>query len=422
MTNGGAGLASGQFGVNGGLLLGQGGKRATAAQLALDDLEGQGDKHLEDNWDDGEGFYITRIGEVIGNRYMVRSALGKGVFSTVLSCTDMAASKDAAAAAAGDAGAAAGAASVNGVVAVKLIRNNDVMRKAAQKEVEILQLLGEHDKDGKRHCVRLLTSFDHRSHTAMVFESHAMNLRETLKKFGKDVGINIKSVRSYAKQLLVALKHIASLRIVHADIKPDNILVSGDFRTVMLCDFGSAFYETDSDNDPTPYLVSRFYRSPEITLGLEYNRQLDLWSVGTCIFELFTGNVMFPGRDNNHMLALQMDMKGRFSNKTLKRHLLSYGNMERQGHFSGEGDFRFRQVGIDKVTGKGVVRFVDIPSQPVVSLKKALLACKAGADEAKVVLEAADLLEKMLHLEPEKRLQVRACLEHPFIKGAGRSS
>jgi serine/threonine protein kinase len=37
---------------------------------------------------------------------------------------------------------------------------------------------------------------------------------------------------------------------------------------VKLCDFGSAFRETDSDNDPTPYLVSRFYRAPEIILGL----------------------------------------------------------------------------------------------------------------------------------------------------------
>jgi len=58
---------------------------------------------------------------------------------------------------------------------------------------------------------------------AMVFESYAMNLRETLKKFGKNVGINIKSVRAYTKQLLVALRHIGGLRIVHADIKPDNM-------------------------------------------------------------------------------------------------------------------------------------------------------------------------------------------------------
>ena len=43
---------------------------------------------------------------------------------------------------------------------------------------------------------------------------------------------------------------------------------------IKLCDFGSAFRETDTDNDPTPYLVSRFYRAPEIILGLEYNRQV----------------------------------------------------------------------------------------------------------------------------------------------------
>jgi serine/threonine-protein kinase PRP4 len=44
-----------------------------------------------------------------------------------------------------------------------------------------------------------------------------------------------------------------------------------------LCDFGSAFKEDASDNDPTPYLVSRFYRAPEIILGFEYDRAVDLW-------------------------------------------------------------------------------------------------------------------------------------------------
>lgn len=248
-----------------------------------------------------------------------------------------------------------------------------------------------------------------------MFDSYAMNLRETLNKFGRKVGINIKSVKAYAKQLLIALKHIASLRIVHADIKPDNILVSEDFRTIKLCDFGSAFKETDPDNDPTPYLQSRFYRAPEILLALEYNRQIDLWSVACCIYELFTGNIMFAGRDNNQMLNLHMQMKGRFANKTIKRHIASYDLLERLPHFT--EDFRFRQIGIDKVTEKPVIRFVDINPQPVTNIKKTLLSCKAGADDQRLVIDAADLLEKMCSLEPEKRMQVRACLEHPFIKG-----
>lgn len=72
----------------------------------------------------------------------------------------------------------------------------------------------------------------------------------------------------YGKQLMIALRLLMEIQVVHADIKLDNILCSGDLKQVKLCDFGSAFRETDTDNDPTPYLVSRFYRAPEIILGM----------------------------------------------------------------------------------------------------------------------------------------------------------
>jgi len=65
----------------------------------------------------------------------------------------------------------------------------------------------------------------------------------------------------------------------------------------------SAFFETDHDNDPTPYLVSRFYRPPEVILGLEYDRNVDLWSASVTLAELFTGSVLFPGQSNNDMLV-----------------------------------------------------------------------------------------------------------------------
>ncbi len=80
--------------------------------------------------------------------------------------------------------------------------------------------------------MRLLLAFEYRLHTALVFTYQAMNLRETLKKFGKDVGINVTAIRLYSRQLFSALKFLGELSIVHADIKLDNILCSADLKQV----------------------------------------------------------------------------------------------------------------------------------------------------------------------------------------------
>lgn len=63
----------------------------------------------------------------------------------------------------------------------------------------------------------------------------------------------------------------------------------------------SAFRETDPDNDPTPYLVSRWYRAPEIVMGLDYDKSIDLWSVGVTLFELYKGAPVLPGVNNNEV-------------------------------------------------------------------------------------------------------------------------
>lgn len=90
-----------------------------------------------------------------------------------------------------------------------------------------------------------------------------MNLRDVLKKFGGDVGLNIKAVKVYSKQLLNALFLLKRATLLHADIKPDNILLNEKMNVLKLSDLGSASYITD--NEFTPYLVSRYYRAPEIS-------------------------------------------------------------------------------------------------------------------------------------------------------------
>jgi serine/threonine protein kinase len=131
---------------------------AAAAAAAAAGLE---EGHDDDN-DDGEGYYKTRAGEMLQGRYLVRGALGKGVFSTVLSCVDMQQQQQQQ-----QQQQAAGVDSQQALVAIKLIRNNDVMRKAAQKEMKILTEISRTDPDDRRHCVRLLATFDHRQHVRM---------------------------------------------------------------------------------------------------------------------------------------------------------------------------------------------------------------------------------------------------------------
>ena len=317
-------------------------------------MEGD-DPLLESNWDDGEGYYSTRVGEVVCDRYRVMGEVGKGVFSTAIKCIDVK--------------------KHDNLVVLKIIRNNDIMRKASEKEIFLLQLIAQTDPQNKKHCVRLLGNTEYRNHVVLAFECLGMNLRETVKKFGKHVGINVTAVRLYARQLFVALRHLTELKIVHADIKPDNILVSEDLKQVKICDFGSAFRETDSDNDPTPYLQSRFYRAPEIVLGLNYDRMIDLWSVGACLYELFTGHVMFAGRTNNEMIRLHMEYKGKIPNKVVKAHQRSFDILELDPHF--DSDFKFKMHDIDPVTNKPIMRLVDITA-PKKNIATILLQSKVS--------------------------------------------
>ena len=98
-----------------------------------------------------------------------------------------------------------------------------------------------------------------------------INLRELTKKYGRGIGLNIAAVSKYAAQMLLSLYHLRNCGVLHADVKPDNILVSASRTMVKLADFGSAMFS--GDNEITPYLVSRFYRAPEVILGLKYGKQ-----------------------------------------------------------------------------------------------------------------------------------------------------
>ncbi|ORZ20020.1 kinase-like domain-containing protein [Lobosporangium transversale] len=342
---------------------------------------------LVDNWDDAEGYYRFGHGEILDGRYLVTSVLGKGVFSSVVKARDTKAD--------------------DAEVAIKILRSNETMYKAGKKELEILKRLMANDPHNRKHIIRLLRHFDHRGHLCLVFESLSMNLREVLKKFGKDVGLNINAVRIYAQQLFLALSLLKKSNILHADIKPDNILVNEAKNVLKLCDLGSA--SDTSENEITPYLVSRFYRAPEIILGLPYDPALDMWSIGCTLYELFTGKILFSGRSNNQMLKHMMDLKGPFSKKMIRKGQF-YLN-----HF--DEDCNFLSVEVEKVTQKDVVKTIQV-SKPTKDLKTRLMPYTANMSPADVIQvnHFINLLERCLHLNPEHRITPQEALVHPFIK------
>jgi len=342
----------------------------------------------EDNWDDADGYYNTRSNEIMNDRYEIVSSRGKGVFSTVLFAKDIKAGDN--------------------IRAIKMIRANDVMYRAGQKEIKIANSLSADDPHNKKHIVRLLEHFEHKGHLCMVFEPMYMNLREVLRQFGRGVGININAVQAYSKQLFIALQHMKNHGIIHCDLKPDNILVNRQKNLIRVCDLGSAMYLTEVEI--TPYVCSRFYRPPEVILGLPYDCSLDMWSIACCIFELFTGKIMFQGRTNNHMLKLHQEIKGKIPQRMVRKGVL--------GETYFDEEFKFMSEEVDPLSKQEVIKRILYVDKPNKDLKSELLGSNDApvGEEAKKLTQLVDLLDKALILDPARRLTVQQALAHPFLK------
>lgn len=347
---------------------------------------------MADSWDDAEGYYRTIVGELLNKRYRVKRFLGQGVFSSVIMAADTSDNDK--------------------PVAIKVIRQNEVMQRAGLKEKRMLERLASADPSDKMHIVRMLGSFTHKGHLCLCFELMHQNLREVVRKYGRGTGLNLEAVRIYAVHMLLALDHLRRCQVIHGDIKPDNCFISEQKNMVKLGDLGSAC--DISEREITPYLVSRFYRAPEVILGIPYDYSIDVWSLGVTLFELFTGKIMFPGKNNNHMLELMMEAKGHIANRMLRR-----GQLWQQ-HFEDNGgsamDFVSRSK--DKVTGM-VISKQKVFSKPTNDIKTQILqAVPAGAlpGEIQMVTQFAALLSDCLELNPDKRITPIEALKHPFFK------
>ncbi|KAI1279198.1 kinase-like domain-containing protein [Xylaria sp. FL0933] len=340
--------------------------------------------------DDKDGYYKIRIGEIMNGRYQVQSTLGKGMFSGVARAVDITNKK---------------------LVAIKMMRNNDALRKGGFTEIAILQKLNDADPENRKHIVKFERHFEHKGHLCLAFENLSLNLREVLRKFGNNIGINLSATRAYAHQIFVALAHLRKCSIIHADLKPDNILVNETRNVLKICDLGTAIDRSDAataHTEITPYLVSRFYRAPEIILGMPYDYAIDMWSIGCTLYELYTGKILFAGDSNNQMLKAIMEIRGKFSPKLYKRGEMSHLHFDEVGNFiSAERD---------KALGKTTIRTLAIV-KPTRDLRTRLMAASGGMNdvESRDLNNFIDLLERCLALNPDKRITPSEALKHPFF-------
>ena len=207
----------------------------------------------------------------------------------------------------------------------------------------------------------------------MIFEFIGQNLFEYAKNMNE---IPEYKIRNISFQILQGLAYMHKNNFFHRDMKPENILISGD--QVKLADFGLA---RDINSEPpfTDYVATRWYRSPEVILNSKvYSSPIDIFALGAIIAELYTGVPLFPGKEASDQMNKICEVLGTPSQSDWNE---GY-DLANQIHF------KFPQF-----RGKKLKNVINRASD-----------------------NAINLLEMMLCFNPSKRPSAVKCLQHPFFQ------
>lgn len=237
-------------------------------------------------FDNQHGDYRYLLNDHIAYRYEIIKELGKGSFGVVLRAFDHLKKE---------------------FVALKILRNRKKLHKQGLVEIKLIEDLNKGDPADKKNIVRLRDSFKFRNHICITFELLSINLYEFIKN-NDFRGVSLRLTKRFAIQILVSLLYMAEHKIIHCDLKPENILLRNINKSgIKIIDYGSGCHENQRIYT---YIQSRFYRAPEIILGIPYTWAIDMWSFGWILFELYTGYPLFAGEDEQEQLQWIMEIKG----------------------------------------------------------------------------------------------------------------
>ncbi|KAA0166865.1 hypothetical protein FNF31_01240 [Cafeteria roenbergensis] len=257
----------------------------------------------------GRSFYQVKVSHetmYIDKRYQKLSYIGGGAYGFVCAATDTVSKRR---------------------VAIKKIR--DVFRdlvdgKRILREIKLLRHLGGHQNIIWILDIMVYPNSTNFRDLYIVTDlmdtdlSHIISSRQTLSD---------SHIKYFLYQILRGLKYVHSAGVLHRDLKPQNVLVNANCELVV-CDFGLAraigrrvdepsdesaaeAAAAGGEGDLTSYVVTRWYRAPELLCGAGmYDAAVDIWAVGCILAEILGRRAPFPGRNFNHMIQLIVDCLG----------------------------------------------------------------------------------------------------------------
>uniref|UniRef100_A0A8P4KKQ1 Protein kinase domain-containing protein n=1 Tax=Dicentrarchus labrax TaxID=13489 RepID=A0A8P4KKQ1_DICLA len=265
--------------------------------------------------------------------------------------------------------------------AIKVNKNLPSVFHQARAEIAILKRLQCLDPD-TCNIVKWNGYFFDRDHICLNFELLDQSLYSYM--VGRDFrGLSMAELRPILFQLATTLSHLRSMDIVHADLKPDNVMIVDSKKQplkVKLIDFGLA--RPVSAVEPGVCVQTTWYRAPEVMLHLPFDEAIDMWSLGLVAAELATGSPLYPGDTDYDVLRFILETQGQPADDVLDRGMGT------------EYYFREQRHGQQRWMFKSPEQFADHQTE------QRLLV---------------DLIKRMLELDPEQRIKPLEVLQHPFF-------
>ncbi|CAD8094604.1 unnamed protein product [Paramecium primaurelia] len=334
--------------------------------------------------------------------YICEALLGAGTFGQVIKC------------------------SIEGTkqqVAIKIIKNQPAFQKQQKIEINVLRTLQTFSKEQNiqnNRIIQLNDQFPHKKHACLVFPLLAQNLFEVMKT-NKQEAFSVSLVRKFLNQIVTGLTVAEQCGVVHADLKPENIMIEQkqpilDDCSLQIIDFGSSCFL--NDKHPYIYIQSRFYRAPEIILeNHNYTTKIDIWSLGCIAVELLYGNPLFPCFDQYSCLERiiqvtkpTITMQGYVKNAPASK---KYFNLLQNNIFQLKSREQFTAEFPQIKTREGYNLM-----HPIKKLTDlAQYYNQQSSKDQPTFNQFLDFVQKCLEWEPNARMSAQDASQHPFLTG-----